>query len=99
VEVIQLLLDSDTDKQSILERIHDGRLPIHCACRANAPVEVIQLLLDSDDSDNKKSLLEEDYNGWLPIHRACDADTSIEVIRLLLQTSLCNRIQQLGLDE
>jgi ankyrin repeat protein len=74
-------------------------MPLHLACHANVPVEVIQLLLDSDDSDNKKSLLEEDYNGWLPIHRACDADTSIEVIRLLLQTSLCNRIQQLGLDE
>jgi hypothetical protein len=53
VEVIQLLLDSDTDKKTILEKDNYGWLPIHYACVNNGPVEVIQLLLDSDTEKNR----------------------------------------------
>jgi hypothetical protein len=45
VEVTRVLLDSDIDKKTIVEKDNDGQLPIHCACDAEAPLEVLQLLL------------------------------------------------------
>ncbi len=69
LEVIQMYLDSNTDKKSILEKDINGWLPIHISCGKNAPVEVIQLLLDSDV--DKKTIFEKDRDGQLPIHVAC----------------------------
>jgi hypothetical protein len=94
-EVIQLLLDNDTEKKTILEKDHRGQLPIHYACEEGAPVEVIQLLLNSDT--DKKTILEKDDNGRLPIHSACQYAAPVEMIKLLLQASICDRIEQLGL--
>ena len=45
IEVIHLLLDSDTAKKTILAKNGYGQLFIHSACLNNGPVEVIQLLL------------------------------------------------------
>ncbi len=58
LELIEMLLDNDTDKRTSLEKDDCGRLPIHLACYSKAPVEVIQLLLDSDT--DKKSIFEKD---------------------------------------
>ncbi len=96
VEVIQLLLDSDTEKKTIVLKDHDGCLPIHlAACSRRASGAVIQLLLDSDTE--KKSILKKDNKGRLPIHTACLHNGPVEVIQLLLQASICDRIEQLGL--
>jgi hypothetical protein len=98
VEVIQLLLDSDDDKKTILEKNGIGQLPIHIACWKNAPVQVVQLLLASDME--KKTILEKDNNGRrLPIHIACEVNAPVEVIQLLLQASICDRIEQLDLEQ
>jgi hypothetical protein len=97
VEVVQLLLDSDDDKKSIFEKNDFGRVPIHYACVKNAPVAVIQLLLDSDTE--KKSILEKDQRGRLPIHLACGEGVPVEAVQLLLQASICDRIDQLGLQQ
>jgi ankyrin repeat protein len=96
VEVIQLLLDSDTDKRMILEKGWYGRLALHFACSCNAPAEVIQLLLDSDTE--KKSIIEKDNGRNLPIHFACEAG-AVEAIQVLLQASIRGRIDQLGLGQ
>jgi ankyrin repeat protein len=95
LEVIQMLLDSDTDKKSIFEKDRFGRLPIHLACESNAPVEVIQLLLESDVG--KKSIFEKDEDGQLPINNACVFDGNVEVVKLLLKARIGDRIDQLGL--
>jgi hypothetical protein len=50
-----LLLDSDTDKKSILAKVN-GRLPIRLACFNNGPVEVIQLLLQVSICDRIEQL-------------------------------------------
>jgi ankyrin repeat protein len=82
LEVIQMLLDTDTEKKTILEKGTFGHLPIHTACCSNAPAEVIQLLLDSDTE--KRTILKKDTKGFLPIHCACCNNVPIEVIQLLL---------------
>jgi hypothetical protein len=84
VEVIQLLLESDADKKTILAKDRRGRLPIHWACWNNGPVEVMRLLLDSDG--DKKTILEKDHGGRLPIHLACWKNASVELIQLLLDS-------------
>jgi hypothetical protein len=59
LEIIQMLLnDNGTSKETILEKNDYGKLPIHLACStgAGAPLEVVQLLLDSDTE--KKTILE-----------------------------------------
>jgi ankyrin repeat protein len=82
IEVIQLLLDSDIEKKTILEKDDRGYLPIHYACFLIAPVEVIQLLLDSDS--DKRTILQKDDYGQLPIHLACNKDAHVEMIRVFL---------------
>jgi hypothetical protein len=85
LEVIQLLLDSDTTKESIFEKNVYGQVPIHSACSSrHTPVEVIQLLLDSDS--DKRTILQKGYTGQLPIHSACDNGAHVEVIRVLLDS-------------
>jgi hypothetical protein len=63
LQVIQMLLDSDTRQETILEGDY-GYLPLHYACWKNAPFEVIQLLLDSDDRSLRKAMMEECPSIW-----------------------------------
>jgi ankyrin repeat protein len=85
LEVIQMLLDSDSDKKSIFEKTDLGKLPIHFACNhSNKSVEVIRLLLERDDEN--KTILEKDCYGQLPIHCACSGGATVEVIQLLLDS-------------
>jgi hypothetical protein len=60
-----------------------GRLPIHLANDKNAPLHVIQWLLDQDVA--KQSILVPDKWGDLPIHTACSRTHAYEVIKLLIE--------------
>jgi ankyrin repeat protein len=83
LEVIQLLLDNDIQKQMHLAWSR-GCLPIHLALFCGAPLEVIQLLLDNDIE--KKTLFVKDVAGRLPIHIACVTRRSVEIVKLLLES-------------
>ena len=81
-EVVELLVNSDSSKQTLYTKADNGSLPIHTAARYNAPASVISLLLGSVES--RKTLLEPDVFGQLPLHAACRNGASPDVIGLLL---------------
>jgi hypothetical protein len=88
-EVNELILVNYTEKdlqEAVLVENSFGSLPIHWACMYNAPLEVIQVLLDSDA--DKKSIFERDNFGSLPIHKACESNAPVEVIQLLLESDV-----------
>ena len=57
-----------------------GALPIHMACHADAPIEVIRFLVQQDAS----TLHVKDGSGALPIHIACRLQLTLGVVRLLV---------------
>jgi hypothetical protein len=84
-EEMNVLIAHSTEKdlqEALLVKDSRGWLPIHWACMFDAPLEVIQMLLDNDSG--KKTILAKDNEGWLPIHVACFYGTPLEVIQLLL---------------
>ena len=81
-EVVELLVNSDSSKQTLYTKATNGYLPIHTAARYLAPASMITLLLDSAES--RKTLLEPDVFGQLPLHAACRNTASPDVIGLLL---------------
>jgi ankyrin repeat protein len=83
IGVIRWLLESDTDKTSILKPDKWGDLPIHTAC-SRTHLEVIKLLLMCDV--DKRTIFVKDENGSLPIHMACRYNAGAEVIQLLLES-------------
>ena len=60
-------LDSNTMEQLIWNRDDSGKLPIHIACRTNAPAEILSVLLDLDSA----TLHVADHSGNLPLHECC----------------------------
>jgi len=58
-----------------------GRLPIHIACRKNANLQIIRLLMEY----NPNGSLEADTLGRLPIHYALSNGASDPVIEMLLE--------------
>jgi hypothetical protein len=84
ISIIQWLLNSDTEKTSILKPDKWGDLPIHTACSRSDFLEVIKLLLLCDVE--KRTIHVRDVNGSLPIHMACRYNASADVIRLLLES-------------
>jgi ankyrin repeat protein len=68
IDIIQWLLQQDTQKTSILQRDKWGDLPIHTAC-SRKYTQLVQLLLEQDAS--KSSLLTKDKQGASPLHMAC----------------------------
>ena len=52
------------DTELLRNRDDSGKLPIHIACQANAPVEVLSMLVERDPA----TLQIADYTGSLPIH-------------------------------
>jgi ankyrin repeat protein len=84
IGVIRRLLESDTDKISILKPDKWGDLPIHTACSRTHFLEVIKLLLMYDV--DKHTIFVKDENGSLPIHMACRYNADAEVIQLLLES-------------
>jgi hypothetical protein len=73
-------------QEALLVRDHNGCLPIHWACRLKAPLEVIQLLLESDAE--KKT-----------IYYASRRDGPVDVVQFLLKVSIRDRIEQLCLPQ
>ena len=55
----------------LYHRDDSGRLPIHLACRNNAPVEVLALMLALDST----TLHVADHTGRMPIHECCRGGT------------------------
>lgn len=53
LEIVQMLLDKDPDKRTILEKDDSGRLPIHWACYTKASVAMVRLLLESETDQTK----------------------------------------------
>ena len=66
--MIQLLLDADVHRETILMDSMYGQLPLHVACRCNLHPDSLQLLLDYDS--DKRSILVKDEAGRLPLHAA-----------------------------
>jgi ankyrin repeat protein len=60
-----------------------GELPLQRTCRKNAPLNVIQLLVETwPDAVKEKS-----YHDWLPLHFACSNKyVPLNVIQLLVKT-------------
>ena len=68
--------------ESIMSRNGDGYLPINCACKGNAPLEVIKYLIEKDTSTIK------DHRGTFtrtPLQWACIQGASLEVIQHLVE--------------
>ena len=91
-ELLTLLVSIHSqDADSI--RIQDGNraLPIHIACRANAPMKVLRFFVEQDTA----TLYMMDSAGSLPIHAACRGGASLEKFKYLIEKggvgTLCAR--------
>lgn len=56
-------------------------LPLHVALRRNAPVKVVQALLNA----NPSAVYRREYYGMLPLHVSCDLGLDIQVVELLCE--------------
>ena len=76
-------LVSTLDVEQIRNRGEIGKLPIHMACQANAPVEVLSMLVEMDPT----TLQIADYSGSLPIHSLCGSSSPTEYasVRYLME--------------
>ena len=72
-------------------------LPIHIACRANAPIKVLRFFVDQDAT----TLFMIDNTGALPIHKACRGGASLKKVTYLIEKggvgTLCARDNQCAL--
>lgn len=66
------------------EEGYTGRFPLHLACDVNAPVSMIQFLLQAEAAPHR-SVLHEDKWKDLPLHTACSRKKYTAVVELLLQ--------------
>lgn len=80
VSVVKLLVDSDPTKETIHTKADNGSLPVHTAIRYKAPADVIQLLLNNNES----TLLQPGPYNQLPLHVACRNAATPDVMQLLL---------------
>ena len=62
------------DAELIRNRDDSGKLPIHKACQANAPVAFISILAETEPT----TLHFADYSGSLPIHSLCEGGKPAE---------------------
>jgi len=92
-----MLLERDTQKQSLFVGGMYDQLPIHVACRCNLAPDSIGLLLEYDS--DKRTLLQEDNAGRIPLHVAYLRNSHNDVLRLLLQAMICHRIERVGLEQ
>jgi ankyrin repeat protein len=60
------------DVELIRKRDNSGKLPIHIACEAQAPVQVLFILVEMDPA----TLRIADHTGSLPIHMLCCSGTT-----------------------
>ena len=97
-ELLTLLVSihaQDTD--SIRSQDGNRALPLHLACRFNAPIQVLRFLVLQDTS----TLHMMDSAGSLPIHDACRGGASLEKIKFIVEKGgvglLCARDNQCAL--
>ena len=69
------------DRELIWSRDDSGKLPIHIACRTNAPVEILVMLVDLDSA----TLQIADHNGSLPLHDCCFGAVNHSSVRYLVE--------------
>jgi len=81
-KVLRLLIQKDSQVTRMRLDNRDGGLLLHAACKSNAPLDTIQLLLEL----NPDSISQRDDSGWLPLHRACAymEPSSLTMIELLI---------------
>ena len=72
---------SAIDTNLIRNRDENGKLPIHIACRNNAPVEVLAMLVENDAA----TLHIADNAGALPLHEICCGEVDDSSVRYLLE--------------
>ena len=69
------------DMELIGNRDDEGKLPIHIACRKNAPMEVLSVLVELDPAMLQIS----DYTGALPLHECCCGSVDYSSVRYLVE--------------
>jgi hypothetical protein len=67
---------------AVKEKDSFGSVPLHYASENNAPLDVIQWLVEMWPD----AVREKDSDGCLPLHRACTANAPLDVIQLLVDT-------------
>ena len=91
-ELLTLLVSIHSqDPDAIHTQDGNRALPIHIACRANSPIEVLRFFVDQDMA----TLYMMDNTGALPIHNACRGGASLEKFKYLIEKggvgTLCAR--------
>jgi ankyrin repeat protein len=69
------------DMELIRNRDGNGKLPIHIACRTNAPVEILSVLVNLDLA----TLQMADDHGNLPMHECCFGAVDHSSVRYLVE--------------
>ena len=69
------------DTELIHNRDDEGKLPIHIACRKNAPVEVLSMIVEVDPA----TLHIPDSTGALPLHECCCGTVDYSSVRYLVE--------------
>lgn len=100
VQEVRLALEQEFDvllsgysdevlQKAVLMTFDDSlRLPIHLACDKNAPISVLQTLLEADVK--KMSIALPDKWGDLPLHTACSRHQT-EVVKLLVDSDVSKK--------
>lgn len=96
-QAIQLLLDRDKDKQTLMIRGINEQIPLHIAARCNAPVSVMKALLAHDPTHT--TVLQRDSAGRIPLHVAFLRTSSTAVVEVLVQHMLLGSVERLGYDQ
>jgi ankyrin repeat protein len=76
---IQDLVESCPEAVNFIDG--NGRVPLHTACAKQAPLEVVQFLIQQFNDSVRQTTTK----GLLPLHYACREQASLEVIQFLLQ--------------
>jgi len=79
--VLRFLVDQNPVALNISDRA--GSLPIHAACRAGAPLEILQFLVEAGGAWTVRAW---DLSGALPLHLLSEAQQSVEAIKYLLES-------------
>jgi hypothetical protein len=82
--VVKLLVESDASQETLHTKADNGSLPLHTAIRYKAPVNIIHLLIDKNES----TLLEPGPYNQLPLHLACRNTVTADVLKLLLSSDV-----------
>lgn len=95
IEVIQILLDTDRVRQTLMAPSkHLGLLPLHCACsNEKTTLDVILALIKANDEAGdqgqakRPSLIYRTKLGWTPLHTCIASNQEHEIIEAVLKAS------------